>query len=389
MQQIEQSTVTKKFIDSVNHLIDTGIIKNAKELAERLDWNASTMSEVLNKKRNVPQHIAMRLQAFASGELRKQRDVALGMDGAVYEKFLGETDDKLGKIEAQIRNVISYLVELEYLMRQDNADTEARDKGIEIIRTALAQLYGVIKDRTELNRLINVVMSELKDKRIELHQRIDNIHTSKGAIGYYNRDTGLRFVYDNDLLGFQGNLSCWCGSAMLSATKGNELLYYCPTHDVQISALWIRKRFYELLANLSLPQDKIAATKRKLLDLMVLYKNGLPKGTNSIVTDEKIDDLLNRLADLPGEYRKLDTFQIDKFFDFAFHGQLRFNKGGAFEGGYISDILHVDEDELRQKKLFIFNRDILEAIRDPAVEINLLFNVFYIYEIATKSVTDE
>lgn len=53
----EITNITSDFIESVKELISNGTIKNQSDLAEKLDWDASTLSETLNKKRNVPHHI--------------------------------------------------------------------------------------------------------------------------------------------------------------------------------------------------------------------------------------------------------------------------------------------------------------------------------------------
>lgn len=61
---ITQSTLTKNFISSVRQLVDTGVVKNAGDLADKLNWNKSTMSEVITGKRNVARHIALRLDSI-------------------------------------------------------------------------------------------------------------------------------------------------------------------------------------------------------------------------------------------------------------------------------------------------------------------------------------
>lgn len=58
----EITNITSDFIESVKELISSGVIKNQSDLAEKLNWDASTLSETINKKRNVPHHIYTRFK---------------------------------------------------------------------------------------------------------------------------------------------------------------------------------------------------------------------------------------------------------------------------------------------------------------------------------------
>lgn len=378
---------TLSFIDSVEYAMQSGIIKNYTDLAQKLEWNGSVLSQVMGKKRNVPRHINMRFRIFLSRELQRERDVAQGAEGAQFEAAIRTIYGRLEMQEDSIRAAMSFIVELEYTLGNESNDQGIKEKGRNIAKTLQNHLYGLIQQHEDLKHLTVEILHQLDVKRIELHQRRIGIETKLGAIGYYDRDVGVRHVFDADVLGFQGNLSCWCGTPMVSTLYGTELCYRCTTHDVQISSIFIKNHFYELLSELSISGSLIKTTKAKLQDRVAQYLNTLPPNSNSIVKPGKIDEIVEKLADLPAAYRKFDTIQIDRFFDFAFHGQIRLRKDNFFEAGYISDLLHVDESELRQKKLFIFNRKILDTDRDSAVEIKLLFNIFYDPEAATVSAT--
>jgi len=52
-----QSSITKFFIETVNKLIDKGELKGYKELAEKLDWNRTSLSNVINGRINVPTEV--------------------------------------------------------------------------------------------------------------------------------------------------------------------------------------------------------------------------------------------------------------------------------------------------------------------------------------------
>jgi hypothetical protein len=49
-----QNTVTKKFIESVDKLIDDGKIASRSALVDEIKWNKSSMSSVFNGRINVP-----------------------------------------------------------------------------------------------------------------------------------------------------------------------------------------------------------------------------------------------------------------------------------------------------------------------------------------------
>jgi len=54
--------LTDEFIELVNSLINKGVFKNKNDVVEKLQWNKSVMSSVMNGKLKVPFHIYTRLK---------------------------------------------------------------------------------------------------------------------------------------------------------------------------------------------------------------------------------------------------------------------------------------------------------------------------------------
>lgn len=381
MQQIEQNTLTKDFIGSVNHLVDIGLVKNGKELAEKLSWNASTMSEVMTGKRNVPRHISIRLQVFAASELQKQRDIIQGMDGARYENFLNETDRKLKGMEGIIRTAISFLVELEYLAAQEIPNAQAQAKAVETIRTAMAQLYTVIKDQADLNRLVNVVMAELKDKRIELHQRKIGIVSNQGTIGYYDRDKGKSHYFDGQspTFDFTGVLHCWCGRHMEPGEKGVDPYYICPEHQVGIDAKVLSDKFYAILDFLSFRPEDIDSLSKTLKSKVETYlkSDKAPKDANKKVYYDKAIELVKKCSNIRQVFTGMSHDKKAEFITLLF-GDSLYYKDDIFHSNYLIELFRHNIQALRDAKLFILNES---AGGNAKTKSNIIMDIDKLYSL--------
>jgi transcriptional regulator with XRE-family HTH domain len=57
----QQNSVTKKFIKTVNYIIDKGQAKSFADVAEKLEWNRTSMSNVYNGRINVPLEVYKKL----------------------------------------------------------------------------------------------------------------------------------------------------------------------------------------------------------------------------------------------------------------------------------------------------------------------------------------
>jgi len=74
MSDFQQNQITKEFIDEVNWLIDLALVKNQAEIVKKLDWNPSTMSEVMSGKRNVPHKIAYEFFKVYADKISGKKD---------------------------------------------------------------------------------------------------------------------------------------------------------------------------------------------------------------------------------------------------------------------------------------------------------------------------
>jgi hypothetical protein len=110
----EQTPVTKQFIQQLQELRDKGIIKNYAEVIEKLKWNKSTMSSVLNGKLNVPHYIYSNFKTaynIPDPELPKQ------IDPEVYkEKYIALLEIQIERYDllinelAEIKNLLKNLL---------------------------------------------------------------------------------------------------------------------------------------------------------------------------------------------------------------------------------------------------------------------------------------
>lgn len=51
---------TVKFIEQVQNLVDNGIVPSYVDIANTIEWNTTAMSNVINKRRNVPNDVYKR-----------------------------------------------------------------------------------------------------------------------------------------------------------------------------------------------------------------------------------------------------------------------------------------------------------------------------------------
>lgn len=54
---MKQSDNTKNFIEYVKNLLNTGVVKKQADIVEVLEWDKTTMSNVMNGRANVPLYI--------------------------------------------------------------------------------------------------------------------------------------------------------------------------------------------------------------------------------------------------------------------------------------------------------------------------------------------
>jgi plasmid maintenance system antidote protein VapI len=84
----EQNSLTRKFIHVVNELIDAGKAKSFAEIANRLEWNRTSMSNVINGRINVPLEVYKKLAKLFHVEV--EADI-------VFQDYVAH---KVAKIEA-------------------------------------------------------------------------------------------------------------------------------------------------------------------------------------------------------------------------------------------------------------------------------------------------
>lgn len=116
---------TKKFIDQVNSLVDSGIVPSYLELADNIDWNRSAMSNVINGRRNVPNDVYKRFT-----------DVYKPVEIKNVETF---TIEKLLRIEAMSSVIISALAEVLAFQRNQNVAKVTEDL-LSTVNSKLKQL---------------------------------------------------------------------------------------------------------------------------------------------------------------------------------------------------------------------------------------------------------
>lgn len=146
----EQNRVTREFIETVEFLLDRGIVKNYKELADTLKWNQSSMYAVMNKKRNVPFEIAQEFNTLAEKLViecdNKNADKTSNSYNSAYEeKFL--------EIESQLKVITTYIIELKQAITKNSTSEISAE-----IEEAIKKVKKVYKE----NRVVDSTLYQFK-----------------------------------------------------------------------------------------------------------------------------------------------------------------------------------------------------------------------------------
>jgi hypothetical protein len=98
---------SKKFIDAVDKLLDSGEVKNKLQIAEALDWDNTALSNVLAGRRNVPADIYRKFTSIYKVE--EDQKFIVNDD---LNKFLGERIQIGAAREAAIRVLVIWMKEV-------------------------------------------------------------------------------------------------------------------------------------------------------------------------------------------------------------------------------------------------------------------------------------
>lgn len=118
------SSRTETFILYANELVSSHIVKNFAEIADKLEWNRSMLSGVMQRKKNVPDHIFVRfMEVYFPSKITNPL------------QFLVESHIKL---DAKIDTIIPVIVEILSVLKKEDV-YKLTDDIISIIESKISK----------------------------------------------------------------------------------------------------------------------------------------------------------------------------------------------------------------------------------------------------------
>lgn len=123
--------ITKRFVEAVKYMVTHGLVKNYKEIVDRLEWSQSSMYAVMNNKRNVPHEIGIKffelsdhlIKKVIRREDRPDTEMKFQAPGVLmegrWEDFVSDHEGRLLALEASIKTVRTALAELRHLVTKE------------------------------------------------------------------------------------------------------------------------------------------------------------------------------------------------------------------------------------------------------------------------------
>lgn len=161
-----QNQETEVFKKQVNYLIEKGHVKNYTELVGFLEWNTSMLSDVMNGRRNAPKYIIAAVSSMISAVINNQARAQVQERNKGAEEAILRTMQGLTEIEGQIRQAISYMVELSHAI--ENKD----EQNIRVLFQKVQTSLVVTITRKEAATIaLSYVTNLLKDLQIQFDTR--------------------------------------------------------------------------------------------------------------------------------------------------------------------------------------------------------------------------
>jgi plasmid maintenance system antidote protein VapI len=122
----EQNTITKSFVDEISNLIQSGEANNYKEVADRIEWDKTAISNVVNGRRNIPASIYKKFT--------EEFGISRPQPGDFREKYYALLEARFQE-QAKAENLFRELMQAIHRMETGNKKTE---QSLDQMRNSLA-----------------------------------------------------------------------------------------------------------------------------------------------------------------------------------------------------------------------------------------------------------
>lgn len=110
---------TKKFIEQVESLIDSGVVPSYVEIVDSIEWNRSALSNVINGRRNVPNDVYKRFtdvykpvementETFTVGKLLRLEAIGTVILSALAEVLAFQRNETVAKVSEELLSTVN------------------------------------------------------------------------------------------------------------------------------------------------------------------------------------------------------------------------------------------------------------------------------------------
>ncbi len=175
---LEQNAKTLKFVSEVKMLLDNGIVRNREEIVRELEWETTTLSNVMNGRRNVPNDIYKKFAEVYTIELSGTRqqeappEVTPPVQNGNGEKYLdaliisNEANKALSIANKDLAAAHVKLIGMLEIARPQNSGSEQHisevlDPYLRVLASALASRFS-IKESDLLRDIRKILTGQLK-----------------------------------------------------------------------------------------------------------------------------------------------------------------------------------------------------------------------------------